>query len=223
MERQNNRGESLQRVILTGNVEISPKVHWISWKREEDFLPGQVVRIALSPGELPRIYSICSGNRDADLSILFNVREEGSLTPRLAALRPGDPLYVSGPYGSFTGDAEPAWWIATGTGIAPYYSMFRSGLAGNNKLIHGARYASQFYFGDQFAQHLGDRYVRCCSQEEIPGLFHGRVTRYLEQVETFPAGVKYYLCGSALMVVEVRDFLIGRGISWNHIIAEIYF
>ncbi len=223
MEKKNNREDSLKRVILTGNVEISPKVHWISWEREEEFLPGQVVRITLATDESPRIYSICSGNRDADLGILFNVKEEGSLTPRLAALRPGDPLYVSHPYGSFTGDAEPAWWIATGTGIAPYYSMFRSGLAGNKILIHGARYASQFYFGDQFAQLMGDRYVRCCSGEELPGLFHGRVTRYLEQVETFPTGLKYYLCGNALMVVEVRDFLIGKGVPWNQIIAEIYF
>ena len=33
----------------------------------------------------------------------------------------------------------------------------------------------------------------------------------------------YYLCGSADMVVEVRDILIGKGIPFGHIISEIYF
>jgi ferredoxin--NADP+ reductase len=35
--------------------------------------------------------------------------------------------------------------------------------------------------------------------------------------------VKYYLCGKALMVVEVRDLLIEKGVDYANIIAEIYF
>jgi ferredoxin--NADP+ reductase len=35
--------------------------------------------------------------------------------------------------------------------------------------------------------------------------------------------VNYYLCGKALMVVEVRDLLISRGIPFENILSEIYF
>jgi NAD(P)H-flavin reductase len=38
-----------------------------------------------------------------------------------------------------------------------------------------------------------------------------------------PAGHRYLLCGSARMVVEVRDLLIARGVPFEDIVAEIYF
>ncbi len=210
-------------VTLIRNEEISPRVHLISWRREDDFLPGQVVKLALGEGETPRIYSLCSGNREEEMAVLFNVREEGSLTPRMAALRPGDRLYVSAPYGTFLGDEAPAWWIASGTGIAPFYSMFRSGLGSHHLLVHGVRYLNQFYFGEELQREMGSRYVRCCSREGDGEVFQGRLTAWLQQQASFPSGTRYYLCGNPLMVVEARDILIAGGVPWGDIVAEIYF
>ena len=113
---------------VTGNEEISPGVFVLSYRRKHEFIPGQVVKIALDREQPPRIYSICSGNHEKEIRILFNIKEDGYLTPKLAALVPGDRLLVSKPYGSFTGTAGPAFWIATGTGIAPFYSMFQPSL-----------------------------------------------------------------------------------------------
>jgi predicted ferric reductase len=44
-------------------------------------------------------------------------------------LKPGDRLYVSHPYGQFLRPTQEknVGWIATGTGIAPFRSMMRSG------------------------------------------------------------------------------------------------
>jgi ferredoxin/flavodoxin---NADP+ reductase len=213
----------LEPVILTSNKEISPGVHLISWERKVDFLPGQVLKIAVNFKEPPRIYSICSGNKESEISILFNVKAEGSLTPLMAGLRPGDHLLVSKPYGSYTGDNQPAWWIATGTGIAPFYSMFKSGLGSNKTLIHGVRFLNQFYFEKEFETAFGKRYFRCGSQQTSHGIFSGRVTDFLRSTGEIPTHIKYYLCGNGMMVVEVRDFLIEKGIPMNHIVSEIYF
>jgi ferredoxin--NADP+ reductase len=208
--------------FLIGNEEISPGVHVISFKRDFDFIPGQVVKIGIDNTIPPRIYSICSGNNEDEVRILFNIKEEGELTPKLASLIPGEGILVSKPYGSFTDNNKPAWWIATGTGIAPFYSMFRSGLSENKKLIHGARYLNQFYFEDELEWALGENYIRCCSQETSCNTFPGRVSNYLAEMDQLPA-VDYYLCGSAIMVVEVRDLLIERGVPFSNIFAEIYF
>ena len=35
--------------------------------------------------------------------------------------------------------------------------------------------------------------------------------------------LKYYLCGSAEMVVDTRDILIEKGIPFENIVSEIYF
>ncbi|SHJ24679.1 ferredoxin--NADP+ reductase [Tangfeifania diversioriginum] len=207
---------------LTNNEEISPGVHVISFKRDFEFIPGQVVKIALSPGQVPRIYSICSGNTDDEVRILFNIKEGGELTPRLASLIPGEKVFVSEPYGNFSDTKAPAWWIATGTGIAPFYSMYRSGLAENKTLIHGVRWLNQFYFEDEWEQALDENYVRCCSGESSCDTFPGRVTDYLKQLNQSP-DVNFFICGKALMVVEVRDLLIEKGIPFNNIFSEIYF
>ncbi len=213
----------LSAVQLTSNREISPGVHLIAYQRNTDFQPGQVVRITLDPAVPPRIYSICSGPHEAEIRILFNVKEDGWLTPRLARCRTNDTIWVSSPYGSFFCAGEPAWWIATGTGIAPFYSMFRAGWAGNKRLIHGARYLNQFYFAEELKQEMGNRYIRCCSREQGDDVFSGSVSDYLQQGGPLPREVKYYLCGKALMVVEVRDLLIAEGIPYENILAEIYF
>lgn len=210
-------------VHITGNVEISPNVYVISWKRHKNFTPGQVVKISLDLNEPPRIYSICSGNKEEEISVLYSVKLGGVLTPHLAELKNGDELFVSDPYGSFSCDESPAYWISTGTGIAPFHSMIQSGNTKNKKLLHGASYANQFYFSDFLHQALGDNYIRCCSREKEGVQFPGRVTDYLMTVGDLPKGYKYYLCGQALMVVEVRDLLIQKGVPYNQIFAEIFF
>jgi ferredoxin--NADP+ reductase len=213
----------LMEVPVCSNEEISPGIHLISWKRSHDFYPGQVVKIASNRDMAPRIYSICSGNDEPEIKVLFNVKEEGLLTPWLAGVIPGMKIWVSRPYGSFKDGKKPAWWIATGTGIAPFYSMFRSGNSEHKTLIHGVRHLNQFYFEDELEWSMGDRYVRCCSHEESCNTFPGRITKYLEEIKELPADINYYLCGKAIMVVEVRDLLISRGVPYETILAEIYF
>lgn len=220
--RNQNKSTSLKFYTLTNNEEISPGVHVISFLRDFDFIPGQVVKIAIDDDRPPRIYSICSGNKENEIRVLFNIKDDGFLTPKLAALIPGEHILVSNPYGSFLGTREKAWWIATGTGIAPFYSMLKSGLSTNKKLIHGVRYLNQFYFEDELESELNENYVRCCSGESSCNTIPGRVTDYLNKLDKLPE-VKYYICGQALMVVEVRDLLIKKGIKFENIMAEIYF
>jgi len=223
MQSSNLNKHALKPVLVTGNVEISPNVFVVSWKRRGDFNPGQVVKITVDLNDAPRIYSICSGNREENISVLFNVKPGGALTPRLAQMKEGNEIYVSDPYGSFTCDDAPATWIATGTGIAPFYSMIRSGRFVDKKLLHGVSFANQFYFEDILRKEMGENYIRCCSRDREGDHFPGRITDYLMGLPELPKGDKYYLCGQALMVVEVRDLLIQKGVPYSQIYAEIYF
>lgn len=224
MQKKGNQKNSsaLWVYTLTNNEEISPGVHVVSFLRDFDFTPGQVVKMAIDNNHPPRIYSICSGNKEKEVRVLFNIKDDGFLTPKLAAMIPGEQILVSKPYGSFLGTREKAWWIATGTGVAPFYSMIKSGMSVNKKLIHGVRHLNQFYFEDELESELNENYVRCCSRESSCNTFRGRVTDYLNEMANLPY-VKYYICGQALMVVEVRDLLIKKGIQFENIMAEIYF
>lgn len=209
--------------ILLSQRMVAPGVYLLELKKLDEFHAGQFVALALEQGGISRLYSIASGTSEDFISLLYDVKPEGLLTPQLSKLKKGDRVFVSRPFGSFLGDQKPAWWIAAGTGIAPFASMFFSGFQEHKTLIHGARTLDSFYFEKDFLPVMGERYVRCCSRETGPGIYSGRLTEYLRGVGEFPKDQKYYLCGSVEMVVEVRDILISAGVSYSEILAEIFF
>ncbi len=209
--------------VVTSIKEIVPDVCLLTFKKKWHFMAGQVVGIALEGGDDPRMYSLSGGTDDKDGEIIFDIKPEGALTPRLAKLKVGDKLFVSEPFGEFIANEEPAWWIASGTGVAPFASMVRSGFVKDKRLIHGGRFAYSFYFENEFKRSLGEHYIRCCSQENGEGLYSGRLTAWLEAQTDLPENIRYYICGNAEMVVDVRDILIRKKIPFENIHSEIYF
>ncbi len=220
---QKRKQKELYPVRVLSKKEIAPGVFTLETEKQFDFIPGQVVAIAMDKKEEPRLYSIASGNNANHIRILFDVNPEGLLTPGLAAIQPGDYLLMSSPFGRFLGTEEPAWWIATGTGVAPFISMAESGLGKNKTLLHGARTSGEFWFSDYFTETMQENYLRFASRETVPGIQTGRLTQWLNMQSNLPTNIKYYLCGSANMVVEVRDILVSKGIPYENVIAEIYF
>jgi ferredoxin--NADP+ reductase len=98
---------------------------------------------------IKRAYSIVSSPNESDhLEFYLVLINNGSLTPRLFNLQPGDRLWLSPKIiGTFVLKRAPAAanlvFVATGTGIAPYVSMLRTILGPNMKrkiaLFHGVR------------------------------------------------------------------------------------
>ena len=154
----------LDPVKVESNIEVAKDVFVLSYIRNSVFTAGQVVAIAIIENAEPRLYSIASGNQDDMISLLYNVKQDGELSPDLAEINSGDTLFVSAPFGSFFGTTEPAVFIASGTGVAPFASMLRSGMTENKTLIHGGRILESFYFKDELTDILGEEnYIRCCS------------------------------------------------------------
>ncbi|MDA3893806.1 MAG: hypothetical protein PF517_19250 [Salinivirgaceae bacterium] len=210
----------LQKVSILNKQEITPNVFLIEFKRTFNFIPGQIIGLTNNLDLPPRLYSICSSPANKNIAILFNVKSDGKLTPPLADTKLGDSVWITPVQGKFIFNNEPSWWIATGTGIAPFYSMLKSGQR-PLKLIQGGRAIDDFYFSNEFKQ-LPD-YIKCSSQYAGEGFYNSRLTKYLKEYTHLPTDINYYLCGSAEMVVDVRNLLICKGIPFGNIITEIYF
>jgi ferredoxin/flavodoxin---NADP+ reductase len=209
-------------VTITDHWKIANNVFEIRFPKIASFVAGQVINVSVKNFP-PRMYSIASGEQDDYLAILFDVKPQGEVTPLLRDMQKGDKVHISAPFGKFRCAEEKAAWIASGTGIAPFRSMLRSGQGLQKTLLHGSRALDTFYYQNEFAAILGENYIRCCSQQSAEGIFAGRITRYLEELEELPTDQRYYLCGSTEMVVEVRDLLIAKNIPYSNIMAEIYF
>ena len=164
------------------------------------FLPGQSIRIANGPAE--RDYSL-AGAPEADLLTLC-VRHvpHGLLSSFLAAAPRGTPLTFTGPHGYFVfhQSARPPVFVATGAGVAPFFSMAASGIRGFT-LLQGARTADELYYGTRLRA-ASARYVACLSEGSAAGCFNGRVTDWVR--ERLPVlAYDFYLCGSRDMIRDV--------------------
>lgn len=208
---------------VVDNIAIAEGVHYLSFERPFEFESGEVISLTTDFTITPRLYSIASGTNEPTLSILFDVKPDGLLTNKLRTLAKGDTVNISKPYGSFKGTTEPAIWIATGSGVAPFISMAKSGFAGRKMLIQGARNLEGFYFHQLFEDLPAFTYIRCCSQQSKEGIYAGRLTAYLKDATDLPIEEKYYLCGNPLMVNEVRELLIEKGVPYDNILSEIFF
>ncbi len=208
--------------VVIDNINLTKDAFLLRFKRNFSFKAGQVVGLGVKTDIEPRLYSIASGENDEFIEILYTEKSDGKLTPMLSILKNGDKILVTNPFGTFTEYSDSPICISTGTGIAPFISMLKSGKGKNATFIHGVRTPEYFYFENLLKETLNNHYVQCCSGSNSPKYFNGRVTKYLTENPVNPIK-KYYLCGVAEMVVEARDILISRGIPYGNIISEIYF
>jgi len=210
------------RVTVKSQISVGDEGFLLSFARPWDFKPGQLTAITLSTGIAPRSYSICSSPASPLCEILYTVVESGVLTPQLSLLRHGDSMDVSEPFGSFCDHAGNSVWIANGTGVAPFLSTLRQNIKDSKTLIQGSRTWSGLFYPEELAGYSGLEWVPCLSGGTHPGAFSGRLTAYIKEQNWDPER-KYFLCGSAGMVSEVRDILIGKGVPLEKIVGEIYF
>ncbi|MCW3806573.1 FAD-binding oxidoreductase [Plebeiibacterium marinum] len=202
---------------------VVSNVYTLSFVRKFEFVPGQVVALAINNEHEPRLYSIASGADENVFTILFDVVPDGFLTPQLIRLKEGDEVFVSKPFGDFTPEKGDKWWIATGTGIAPFVSMAKSGCNLPLKILHGSRTLDHFLYQDLFEECMGEGYLRFCTAENSDKVYSGRLTTWLKEQSSLPKQIKYYLCGNPDMVVDVRDIILEKDIDFANVKAEIYF
>lgn len=193
----------------------------ISKPPEFEFESGQ--RISLSLGGHTRDYSIVSARQEAELTFCIRSVAGGKLSTLLSVADMGIPLSVYGPHGYFTfrTSPRPAVFVATGTGIAPFCSMARSGIA-EFTLLHGVHLVQDLYYANQFQQ-IARTYIPCLTEaDQLPEIaFKGKVTEYLER--RLPSGAyDFYLCGRHEMIRDAT-LLIDERFPDSLVYTEMFF
>lgn len=220
------------------------------------FVAGQFARLALPapPGELEpmigRPYSFVNPPDRAPHEFYLIVVDGGPLSPRLAALKPGESLWLGPRANGFfciteIPDAEALWCIATGTGIGPFLSMLRTAEPwerfGRVVLVHGVRYARELTYTDVIAEiraaHAGAfTYVPMVTREGHPGALPGRIPAaiadgHLEaraSLALTAENAHVMLCGNPAMIDDAQKVLAERGMRRHrrrepgHITVETY-
>lgn len=195
------------------------------------FTAGQFTKLGLEiDGErVQRAYSYVNAPNNPDLEFYLVTVPEGKLSPRLAALKPGDEVQVVSEAAGFfvldeVPDCETLWMLATGTALGPYLSILQEGkdLARfkNLVLIHAVRYAADLSYLPLMLE-LQKRYEgklriqTVVSRESVPGSLTGRVPALIESGELEAAAgltmttenSHVMLCGNPQMVRDTQQLL----------------
>jgi ferredoxin--NADP+ reductase len=175
---------------------------------------------------------------------------DGPLSPRLAALSAGDPVWLlRSANGFFTINEVPAadvlWCLATGTGLGPFLSILRTpdpwAKFGRVVLVHAVRHATELSYRAAIAAignaHPGAfTHIPMVSREAHPGALGGRIpAAVVDGSLEFRAGTALsaenshvMLCGNPAMVDETQAALAARGMRRHrrrepgHITVETY-
>jgi len=204
--------------------ELTPSAYVLKMERKGlDFTAGQHITLGLLQEIDSREYSIYSGEQDEYLEVLIKEVIDGHVSKKLKRVSQGDTLMFDGPVGYFTLPPDEIhqrkfYFIASGTGVAPFRSFVRSYPNLDYTLLHGVRYASEAYDKQEYSS---EKYVLCTSQDQ-EGDFNGRVTEYIRQ-NIFDTNALYYLCGNINMIYEAFDILKLKGVPSNQLHAEVYF
>jgi ferredoxin-NADP reductase len=179
------------------------------------FAAGQWVNLHVptAAGPCKRAYSVASAPGDELLELAVTRVEGGAASPTLHALEPGALLELDGPHGFFTREGavaeQPALFVATGTGLAPFRSMLRDRRGpAPITLLFGCRSEADILWRDELEELARSGAIRLevTLSQGSPGWSgrRGYVQRHVPELAAALGAPHVFVCGLNRMVSEVR-------------------
>jgi len=219
-------------------IDESPRVKRFFWQASTDynfsFNPGQfaiINFIELAAESAQRSYSIAD-KKDSVLEFCISYKENGTATALIWQKKIGDILHISPPKGSFILQyplPKCVFFIATGTGIAPFKPMIAHLIKNHSdieiSLIYGNRneedilYASTW--NDLAKKNSNFKFYPVLSKE-TKSFAHGYVHQIYPRLILPNMLTHFYICGWNAMIKETRQNLKTMGYSRQHYFIESY-
>ena len=239
------------KVTLPDAQTVTAVKHWtdrlfsfrVTRPKSLRFRSGEFVMIGLlgdSGKPLLRAYSIASPAWDDELEFYSIKVPDGPLTSRLQHIKPGDEIILRPkPVGTLVHDAllpgKRLWFLATGTGLAPFASLMREPETyekyDNVIMMHTCREQAELQYGRELVESLKDdpligdlvadklHYYPTTTREASPLM--GRITDNLTSGKVFadlnlppmdPEDDRAMVCGSLAFNHDVKAVLEGFGL-----------
>ncbi len=192
-----------------------------------DFIPGQATEVSIN---LPiwkqqlRPFTFTCLREEKYLEFMIKIyRDHDGVTNMLGKLNIGAELILHDVIGAIQYKG-PGTFIAAGSGITPFISIFRDlykkkELKGN-RLIYTNKTSSDVILDNELNKLLKEKYTKVYTRENIIGYVGKRIDRnfLIENIVDF--NQHFYVCGSADFVKSITDYLIDLGVDSNSLVIE---
>lgn len=224
---------------------VTQVTHWtdrlfsfrVTRPRSLRFRSGEFVMIGLlgdNGRPLLRAYSIASPSWDEELEFYSIKVPDGPLTSKLQHIRPGDEIILRPkPVGTLVHDAllpgRRLWFLATGTGIAPFASLMRDPETYDKYdqviMMHTCREAAELEYGRQLVEALkADELVGEMAAERL--LYYPTTTRETTArmgriTDNLTSGKVFADLGLAPMDPEEDRAMVCGSLAFNHDVKAV--
>ena len=234
-EKQIDFSKNLLNSTIISKIHITPDLAIFRIMPDagvSDFKAGQYVALGLHDKNtnklIKRAYSIGSSPENKEyLEFYIAIVANGELTSNLGSLKEGDRVYTAPKItGHFTLDPipedSPVIMIATGTGLAPFISMLKTGdLLKTRKitLVHGVRHITDLAYREELLM-LQSMYIQnlkyfcvVSRDEETDNIYKGYVQSLIERdiLQLDPTKDHVLMCGNPRMIEDVEKLLTPKG------------
>ncbi|MDP7324449.1 MAG: FAD-binding oxidoreductase [Candidatus Woesearchaeota archaeon] len=221
------------KVISNELIADSIKLMKLTAPADLTFKPGQFISIVIEENGKTKLrpYSLFNPPSQKDsIDFLYKLIPEGLSTPIMWKSKPGDEFELKGPFGRFLFDEKTEnkehWFIANGTGVAPFHSMLLEFLPKspekNFHLIFGVRSKEHLCMHDDLCalidKYPNFTYTPTLSRENWEGSM-GRVQAHLPEDLS---NKTFYICGLKEMVNDTKALLESKGVDKKDIHLERY-
>ncbi len=191
-------------------------------EKPEDFIyqPGQSGHFSIDKEGLAnevRPFTFTSLNDWPYLELIVKIyNDRKGVTYEMGKLKTGDYMILHDIFGTIR-YRGPGIFIAGGTGITPFISIFRalyySGNLRNIGLIYSNHSREDIILGPELFQMLGAAYLNVFTQEGVIGFKERRIDRdFLAQtIQNFDQ--RFYVCGPIGFTEDVTETLVSLGAS----------
>ncbi len=205
--------------ILKINFEThDTKVFTIEKPDNFNFESGQAVDVSINDGKLKEVkrpFTITSKKNDLVIEfIIKNYPEKDGITKKLHELKPGDELLVSEPFGEIRFKGQGVF-IAGGTGVTPFISIFRNFDVEKSSLIFSNKTPLDIIAEKELKEIFKDYLFFVLTKKGNKKIDKNFIQKNIKNFNQ-----KFYICGPSLMVKELKNILLELGIKNENIVHE---
>ncbi len=191
------------------------------------FVSGQATQVAINvPGWETqfRPFTFTGLNRWEHLELMVRIyKGHKGVTELMGRTNVGSELIIQEPYGAIQYKG-PGIFIAGGTGVTPFISIFRE--LHKNKQMHGNRliysnYTSQDVIcGAELHDMLQENYINHYTREGVIGFKERRLNADLLVKYIADFSQRFYVCGSESFVADITGFLKELGAPSDSLVID---
>ena len=229
--------------VISSIRESTKDVTTFTFKAQDgtsiDFVPGMFAMLtyvdAATGQKVSRAFSIANAPPSGELEFFISMIH-GQITSKLAAAKVGDVYYISAPYGQFKLEddfGKKFFFLAGGTGLAPFFSMLEyitnKGAKPDIVLLYSVKYDYDIIERqklEEMISGLGGRLVVTVTRAEPGSAWTGEkgrvdaamISRHVPDIKERVS----YICGPPEFVKALKGAIVGLGVPEREIKAEMW-